>query len=289
MANILGIGIATLDIINTVEQYPAEDNEVRALAQRITRGGNVTNTLVVLSQSGHQCAWGGVLGTGAESIMIEDDLNRHAIDVSGCRRVDQGRPPLSCITINASNGSRTIIHYRDLPEFTFEDFNGIDLMKYNWIHFEGRNIEETERMLQHVKSFKNIPVSLEVEKPRAGIETLFSYADVLIFSRAYAIHCGYDEAKAFLVHMRTLAANADLVCAWGDQGAYGLDTRGKECFSPAFVQDKVVDTIGAGDTLNAGIIHGIMAGDDLQHALESACHLAGKKCGQVGFDGLLIK
>ena len=33
MAHILGIGIATLDIINTVDGYPPEDAEVRAMAR----------------------------------------------------------------------------------------------------------------------------------------------------------------------------------------------------------------------------------------------------------------
>jgi hypothetical protein len=50
MAKILGIGIAALDIINTVDGYPNEDAEVRAINQRVCRGGNATNTLVVLSQ-----------------------------------------------------------------------------------------------------------------------------------------------------------------------------------------------------------------------------------------------
>ena len=50
MAQILGIGIATLDIINEVDGYPVEDSEQRALAQRQRTGGNVTNTLTVLRQ-----------------------------------------------------------------------------------------------------------------------------------------------------------------------------------------------------------------------------------------------
>lgn len=36
---ILAVGIATLYIINTVDGYPAEDQEVRASAQRVARGG----------------------------------------------------------------------------------------------------------------------------------------------------------------------------------------------------------------------------------------------------------
>ena len=60
MAHVLAVGVATLDIINEVESYPPEDGEVRALAQAIRRGGNASNTLVVLSQLGHSCEWAGV-------------------------------------------------------------------------------------------------------------------------------------------------------------------------------------------------------------------------------------
>jgi ketohexokinase len=49
------VGIATLDIINVVDTYPAENSEVRALSQQKVRGGNATNSLVVLSQLGYQC------------------------------------------------------------------------------------------------------------------------------------------------------------------------------------------------------------------------------------------
>src|SRR3569623_1531043 len=73
MARILGIGTATLDIINRVDGYPAEDSEVRALARRISRGGNCPNTLVVLSQLGLRCDWGGVLAEEPDAARITPD------------------------------------------------------------------------------------------------------------------------------------------------------------------------------------------------------------------------
>ena len=50
---LLGVGIVTLDIINHVDHYPAEDEALRATRSRRARGGNAANTLAVL---------GGVLG-----------------------------------------------------------------------------------------------------------------------------------------------------------------------------------------------------------------------------------
>jgi ketohexokinase len=47
-----------------------------------------------------------------------------------------------------------------------------------------------------------------------------------------------------------------------------------------------VDTLGAGDTFTAGVISGYLAGLDADAILARACGLAGRKCGQYGFDGL---
>src|SRR3569832_1326459 len=151
MARILGIGIATLDFFFCVVGFTQEDSEVRALAQRVSRGGNCTNTQVVLSQLGLFCSWGGVLADEPDAARIVADLDAHAIDLAPVRRIPQGKVPTSYITLNQRNGSRSIVHYRDLPEYDFDAFATIDLRACDWLHFEGRNIDETARMLAHAR------------------------------------------------------------------------------------------------------------------------------------------
>ena len=287
MSCILGIGIATLDIINTVDGYPPEDGEVRALAQRVCRGGNATNTLVVLAQLGHRCSWGGVLVEGSDGRRIMDDLSAHDVDTGFCRRLPSGTMPTSYVTLNRRNGSRTIVHYRDLPEFDFDDYRAIDLVGVDWLHCEGRNVEDTCRMLADAAvRHPDLRRSLEVEKPRPGVEALFGHAEVLLFSRSYARAGGYASAEALLRWARGRAPNADLVCSWGEAGAWALDRSDRLLHSPAFAPPRVIDTLGAGDTFNAGLIAGCLHGWSLQRALQGACRLAGRKCGQAGFSGL---
>jgi len=286
MAKFLGIGIATLDIINTVDGYPNEDAEVRAINQRVCRGGNATNTLVVLSQLGHRCAWGGVWVDEPDGRRILEDLKCYEIDISPCRIEFQGKVPTSYVMLNQRNGSRTIIHYRNLPEFCFSDFEQIDLSHFDWLHLEGRNVLETARMLARVRQVcPTLPISLEVEKPRLHIEQLFHQVNVLLFSKAFAQgHTKTDNATLFLQKAQELAPHARLVCAWGAKGGYALETDGSLLYSPAHPPPKIVDTLGAGDTFNAGIIDSLCRGQSLATALNHACQLAGKKCGQVGLD-----
>ncbi len=289
MATILAIGIATLDIINTVNQYPQEDTEIRALSQRICRGGNATNTLVILSQLGHHCTWGGVYVNDPDGQLILEDLAQHHIDTSNCRIESQGKVPTSYIILNQRNGSRTIVHYRLLPEFDFKDFQSIQLNPFDWLHFEGRNIIETARMLERVQQIApTLPISLEIEKPRPQIEQLFNKVNVLLFSKAFAqanaqkFAYNKNDAATFLRTMQQLAPKARLFCTWGAKGAYALDTDGTLFHCPAYPPSQIVDTLGAGDTFNAGIIDNLCRQQNLATALNHACRLAGKKCGQLG-------
>ncbi len=288
MARILAIGNATLDIINIVDGYPAEDMEVRATAQQVRRGGNATNTLVALSKLGHHCSWAGTLANEPDGSLIRADLARYRIDTSAVHTAAHGKVPTSYVALNRRNGSRTIVHYRDLPEYSHRDFEQIRLDGLDWIHFEGRNIEELRLMMQRVRTIRPaLPISLEVEKVRPGIDTLFPYASVLLFSKELARHHGYQEAVAFLTSMRATGTTAQLICAWGESGAFGVDTQGNGYHAPAHPPARVVDTLGAGDVFNAGIIDALVQGKGLEAALHDATLLAGKKCGIYGLDGLL--
>lgn len=287
MARILGVGIATLDIINHVPSYPAEDAEVRALSQQLCRGGNATNTLVVLSQFGHDCRWAGTLADDANSAIIRTDLAANRIDMAATQLVAGGHAPTSYISLSQQNGSRTIVHYRDLPEYTFAHFQGLELAELDWLHFEGRNVEQTLRMLEHARKYwPQLPISVEIEKPRDGIERLCRLADLLLYSGHYARHHGYRTAEPFLADMQRQAPQAIHVCTWGTAGAYAVDGMGSFLHSPAFPPAQVIDTIGAGDTFNAGFIHARLAGLEPSASLERACRVAGRKCGQRGFQGL---
>lgn len=285
--HVLGIGIATLDIVNLVAAYPPEDAEVRALGQRLRRGGNATNTLAVLAQLGHRCAWGGVIADEPDSRHILEDLSAWGIDTGPCVVSPGGKAPTSYICLSRDSGARTIVHYRDLPEFSCADFARVDLTPWDWVHFEGREPEETRGMLERLRRLRpGLRCSLEVEKPRPGIEALFALPDLLLFSRAYAETRGYSNAPALLQALRPRFPRPRLVCAWGDLGAAAIDRDGSVWESPAFVPPQVVDTLGAGDVFNAGLIDGLLRGRTLGQALDQACRLAGRKCGQLGLERL---
>ena len=288
---ILGVGIATLDLINTVDAYPAEDAEVRATAQRQARGGNCANTLALLADLGHACTWAGTLAEDPGADLIRADLGAHGIDCTHAVRCPGGTTPSSCITLSQATGSRTIVHYRDLPDLSAAAFARIPLGRFDWVHFEGRNPGETCRMLERCRrEVPKLPISLELEKPRPGIAALLRGPDLLLIARAFALADGGPgtaaDPGAWLTALLPRTDARVLVLGWGAQGAWLLERGGVPRLVPARPPERVIDTLGAGDTLNAGMIDGLVRGLEAAEALAQAVALAGLKCGRTGFEGL---
>ncbi|MCG5509715.1 PfkB family carbohydrate kinase [Ectothiorhodospira lacustris] len=287
MAHILGIGVATLDIINIVDHYPVEDEEIRAREQRACPGGNTANSLYVLQQLGHQCDLAAVVADDPDGEYLLSLLGERGINVETCRR-RTGRTPCSYITLNAANGSRTIVHYRNLPELDAPHVAKLNLDKYQWVHVQARDTHTTSRMLQALRSQQKShqPISLEVEKDRDGVDMLFGQPDVIIFSRPFVLGRGYEEPEPFLRSVHKRVPGAVLICTWGEEGSWAWASRDGLFHAPAWRPPRVVDTLGAGDVFNAGLIHALATGSSVPEALATATRLAGYKVGRQGLDGL---
>lgn len=284
---ILVVGNAVLDIILTVDHYPAEDEEMRASARRLAVGGNAANSAQVLAGLGHRVSLLATVATDAEAQTLRAGLIAAGVDCGRLVRCRRGHTPLSYILLNAAHGTRTIVHHRDLDELTLADFQAVLLETYAWIHFEGRNVDRVGDMLRHLRAIGYAGrVSLEIEKPRPGLDALMPLADLLLLSRPYAEARGHRSAASLLDAMGARLPDAAMTCTWGDAGAWARDAQGRIHHAAAQVPPRVVDTVGAGDVFNAGMIHALLAGLELPMALQAASRLAGQKVGVAGLKGL---
>lgn len=288
MARILGIGNAVMDTVFTLTSYPQQDSEQRAQALAHTLGGNCANTLNILTQLGHDTALAATLAPDEAGSWLHAQLTRRRIGTEHLQRCKRGQTPQSSIWLAQDSASRTIVHFRDLEELAFDHFARIETETFDWLHFEGRNPDNLSGMLNICRTLApGVPVSLEVEKARPGLQEVLPLAHTLLFSKAYALSQGHQSAEALLQAMRPQCApQTRLFCTWGDQGAWALDEHNHLHHQPASVPERVIDTRGAGDTFNAGVIDALCRGHSTAESLALAVALAGKKVAQQGLDNL---
>ena len=259
---ILCLGLLCLDYIYVMPVYPSEDEDVRALSQTRSRGGNASTNTVILSQLGwDQVEFLGSVGDTLETGFCLGELTKYGIVIENCVKHEGLAQPNTCAIINQSNGSRTLIHYHGgFPEIQFSEFSNIKLNLYKLVHLEGRtNVGEMTNMLLHITEWNKtashkVFTSFEMEKPNdyGIIPTL---VDIVFVSSEYAQSRGYkDMQSATLGISEKIREGSIIVCTWGAKGACGglkkaLSLKQQDLvFSEAFPPEGgVKDTLGAGD------------------------------------------
>ncbi|XP_064652079.1 ketohexokinase-like isoform X2 [Lineus longissimus] len=292
-------GLTCLDVVCFIKQYMREDQGHLCTDQVWQRGGNASNSSTVISLFGSPCELFGTMAVAPETTFLEENLAKYGIGYPNMVYHENCQCPTSVCIVNNHNGSRTILHTnKNLPELTEDDFSKIDLNsgRYKWIHFEGRpTASQIKGMLQKIDDFNKsvekpedrITTSVELEKIREQLVLLQDMADYVFISKDHAMFRGFQTAEEAVDGFHRLCRpGAAVICAWGEKGACGKGPDGKLVQVAAYPQEKVVDTLGAGDTFNASTILALSRGYSLQEALDFGCFVAGAKCGMMGFDGI---
>ncbi|XP_063397529.1 ketohexokinase-like [Mytilus trossulus] len=299
---ILVVGLACVDIISVVQDYPVEDSDQRVLDYYWQRGGNAANTSCVLSLLGAGSEFLGTFASDREAEFLKEVFQKYNVITENCvANTDNVKTPTSIVITNSKNGSRTILHHgKNWPEIQPEHFKKLDLIQYKWIHFEGRpSCDYIKDMLLWIDEYNKtvdkdarIHTSLEIEKTtRIGLDALFDTADTIFVSKDYVKSRGYKTKEEGVQKLYAKCREgSELICPWGEEGAVAMGTdeilHSSPAFPPKLSQGQNMETLAAGDTFNAAFILSRSKGQSLRDALTFGCQVAGAKCGMKGIDGL---
>ena len=241
--------------------------------------GAEANVTGALAQLGHACGW---VSTLPNSPLGQRATNAYAftgLDTSAVNWVDGGR--MATLFVEYAGQPRPTEVYYDrknssFSQMTVDDINWDYLLDSRLIHLTGITAalsDPCEEMLfEVIKRAKSagVAVSFDVnyrsklwslEKASTILEKMIQGIDLLFCSKrdAEQVFAMDGEAEDVLRRLAQRFAVKNIVISNGEAGVYGW--KDDHTFHVPAIEVDMVDRIGAGDAMAAGVIHGWLNGD----------------------------
>ncbi len=223
---------------------------------------------------GLKVAFIGVCGDDLFGQFMLDAMQARSVDVSNVIRVSGGQTGLSVI-LNSSSDRAILTHTGLISALRASDISDKLLRQTRHLHIASYFLQSALQpglpdLFQRAHSL-SVTTSLDTNWDPSGewkgVLDLLQLVDVFLPNAAEA--CSITgladiESAANELAKRTATAAIKL----GAQGAYGV--KGNHQVRASSIPVNVVDTVGAGDTFDAGFIYGFIKGWDLEKSLHLA-------------------
>jgi sugar/nucleoside kinase (ribokinase family) len=280
MPHVLCTGIAVLDEVFRVNEFPIADTKVEASEFITIGGGCAANAAVAIVRLGGTASLAAPLGDeDAIGDRVIDGLRREGVDCAGCVRVRGARTPVSAIFLN-TRGERTIATYRDarLDGIVPTDLERL-IASADVVLFDNRFPDFVIPTCRAARR-RGLPVVMDADKATIDIHPLFSAATHVIFSgECLRATARTEDLAAGLLHMARFT-DAFLAVTNGPQPVLWHD--GKMIREMGVFAIDAVDTLGAGDVFHGAFALALAEQRGEESAMRFAAAAAGLKCSRFG-------
>jgi sulfofructose kinase len=280
MTTVVCIGIAVLDYVFEVDEFPAGEGKFYARGYREIGGGVAANAAAAVAKLGGTARYVGRVGADGAGERITTDLAALGVDVSAVESVDGVASPVSAILVDAT-GERIIVNHTPPDLFAGGSVDraariaGADavLVDVRWPAGAAAALAAAQAA--------DIPSVFDFDRPMVdGGRELIGLASHIVFSRhALAATAETADVVAGLERIRERSPAWPAVTTGAD-GVWWLDDDGTH-HRDAFPVD-VVDTVGAGDVFHGAFALALGEGRSEHEAVEFAAAAAAIKCSRPG-------
>lgn len=310
---VLGLGMAGIDILATVDAYPQPDQKVRTKSVSVLGGGNTANVLTAVRRLGLPCRFVSKVGKDMYGEAVLTELKQDGVDVEDILVKEGVNTAFTYVIVDARERTRTCISTASNEELSVTELSEEVLERVlrdvALVALDGRHTLAALQLAKFAKT-KGVPILLDVERERPFIRELLPYADYIMTNSRYPF-VFFPDASDRLDAMQHLLETYDAKFVMSTLGASGSimvlreTTRQKstapsmsirsrliqsdrtsqmyeiiEC--PACPVENIADTTGAGDAFIGGVIYGLVTKMPYERMMCLASHVASAKIGGVG-------
>ena len=284
MKRFLVVGDANVDIIvSGINGFPTLGQELSCSSFSMHLGGSSANCASCLAGLGADVAFWGKVGDDALGDFVLRELQQRSIDTSNAIQ-DSSIRTGACVALSYSSDRALISYLASIASLQFQDLPLGLLGQFDHLHSGSIFIQDGLKP-DFVRLFKmakehNLTTSLDSGWDPAGrwqidLNSLLPYVDYFIPNEAEILHItGRDSVEEALEALSQTGSTT--IVKRGEEGA--MARAGNQLWrAPAFKID-AVETTGAGDCFNAGLLYSLIEkGQELSAALQFA-----NGCGAIG-------
>ena len=281
---ILCTGIAVLDEVFRLDEFPRADAKVEAAEFLAVGGGCAANAAVAIARLGGDASFAGPLGgpPGQEPISdrILAGLAREGVDCAGCVRLDGVASGISAIFVDM-RGERTIVTHRSRRLDAVTPLDPDKLVAGADAVLADNRFPDFSLPICRAALRRGIPVVLDADKPARPGEALFSACSHVVFSAESLRATMATDDLASALRQFGHATNAFLAVTNGANAVQWRDDTGAIRAMPVFGVT-AVDTLAAGDVFHGAFTLALIERADALAAMRFAAAAAGVKCTRFG-------
>jgi ribokinase len=282
---VVGLGMATLDILIRLHDMPTWEKGTRVSDFRFEGGGPVGTAMVAAAMLGARVGFIGTAGNDDAARLKLQSMVDAGIDLRHLIVRDAPEDQVIFVYVNAQTGERLFSGVERWGNNVLapEDIDQEYITAADILHLEGFHNNaalQAARWMQEAGKTVVLDGSKTTGRVRDAMRRLTRNVDVLIsgsgFVQGLTDMADRDEAMYAVLDIGPRI----VVQTEGEHGCYTV-TRDERFHTPAFPCE-VIDTTGAGDVFHGAYIVGLLHGWSLrQNALFSTA-VSAIKCGSLG-------
>ncbi len=260
--DVIVVGELNIDLIlNQLISFPKIGTEILAKQMTLTLGSSSAIFASNLSSLGSKVAFIGKIGKDIFGDLVLQCLNEKGVDTNMVIQTE-ALTTGATVVLNIDEGRAMITHPGAMEDLTFNDIHLAKFSDAQHLHFSSYFLQpglqkSVATLFQEAKK-AGLTTSFDTqwdpdEKWELDIDNILPYVDVFLPNEKEMLQLtGKENLEDAINHIKNLV-NV-LVVKLGNKGSVSVH-KGKTLFKPAFLNEGVVDSIGAGDCFNAGFIY----------------------------------
>ncbi|CAN6476997.1 unnamed protein product [Victoria cruziana] len=185
---VLGCGSVSVDFLAVVKQFPQPDDKIRSVSAKVEGGGNAGNSLTCTARLGLRPRLITKVANDGQGRSILGELEADGVDTNYIVVSEDGNSPFTYIIVDPQTKTRTCIHTPGDPPMVPDDLSPSSLSSalsgVGLVYFDGR-LHETALIIAKEASVLGIPILVDAERKREGLDDLISLADYVVCSAKF--------------------------------------------------------------------------------------------------------